>query len=133
MKHQSHRYGLFFQGCLGWMVGPPFAQKFWSPAHSPGIRALLSCQNRQNGTPQNPLKGELLATTQLLVGQLGPQCLGNKPPFARHPPSRRNRARQMTIFDLNFLFVKSSSYPPEKIFSLKICKILDFFEYKPCP
>ena len=77
MKHQSHRYGLFSQGCLGWMVGPPFAQKFWSRAHSPGIRALISCQNRQNGTPQNPLKGELLAITQLLMGQLGPQCLGN--------------------------------------------------------
>ena len=101
--------------------------KFCARVHSPGIRALISCQNRQNGTPQNPLKGELLATTQLLVGQLGPQCLGNKPPSARHSPSRRNRARQMTIFDLNFWIVKSSLYLPEKNFSYIICKILDFF------
>ena len=76
LKHQRHRFGLFSQGCLGWMVSPPWAQKFWARAHSPGIRALISCQNRQHGTPQNPLKGELLAITHLLVGQLGPQCLG---------------------------------------------------------
>ena len=127
LKHQRHRFGLFSQGCLGWMVSPPWAQKFWARAHSPGIRALISCQNRQNGTPQNPLKGELLATTQLLVGQLGPQCLGNKPPSARHSPSRRNRARQMTIFDLNFWIVKSSSYLPEKNFSYIIYKNSNFF------
>ena len=29
--------------------------------------------------------------------------------------------------NLNFWTVKSSSDPPEKIFSLIICKILDFF------
>ena len=42
-KHENRKFPKPFQGCLGMLVGPPSAQKFWLRPHWPAHTADFKC------------------------------------------------------------------------------------------
>ena len=125
-------FHLSCSGWLGWMVGPPWAKKFWSRANQLLRGAPIRCQNRPKqakwGSEKSP-QTLPFSHFPVMVGHLGPKYLGKTPNVRVTSTQSKKSARAYPWYPVELTFLLVVQFEKFQVLFVYLIHILVFSDH----